>query len=464
MSQMPEKKNRFQRSRETQEEFVNGVAETMLSLAEKAGRWKKPWTADTPMGMPFCVTTGREYGGANMVRLMLSSIVQGYEEDRWMTFKQLQQVQSDNPELDMKIRKGEKGVKLLRPEEVVFTVEEDGRWKFLSQEEIKQIAALREHGQEVPDLQRKTLFYPFTVFNASQVEGFPQKEQSAHVMTEIERNEFVERFIASSGIPVEHHGGGAAYNHTVDLIKMPFPDRFTGTDEYYATKLHEFYHATGHESRENRQNKQSQTLKGYAFEEMRAEMFSMLAGARLNLPMPESNSAAYIDHWNQKFSGGEVKAVFQAATEAARALTIMRQFEAGEQPSARWFPKSEAWPELVYMQKDRDAATGASFTPIPQASTLAPEPRSASPTLVESVEAFKATDDPVAKARLILQNPEFLNMALQQDPNAARELASLCDTLSQTLHMELDEQSRQGAMPVAPSSEQQSASAPRMRM
>jgi antirestriction protein ArdC len=83
---------------------------------------------------------------------------------------------------------------------------------------------------------------------------------------------------------------------------MPFPERFTGTDEYYATKLHEFYHATGHETRENRQNKQSQTLKGYAFEEMRAEMFSILAGARLNLPMPESNSAAYIDHWNQKFS------------------------------------------------------------------------------------------------------------------------------------------------------------------
>ncbi|MDL2207696.1 hypothetical protein LJB82_03120, partial [Desulfovibrio sp. OttesenSCG-928-M16] len=274
-------------------------------------------------------------------------------------------------------------------------------------------------------------------------------------------NEFVERFIASSGIPVEHHGGDAAYNHVADLVKMPFPERFTGTDEYYATKLHEFYHATGHETRENRQNKQSQTLKGYAFEEMRAEMFSMLAGARLNLPMPESNSAAYIDHWNQKFSGGEVKAVFQAATEAARALTTMRQFESGEQPSARWFPKSEAWPELVAMQKERDAATGAAFSDLPTtAQSFEPLPRSASLSLADSATAFQATDDPVAKARLILQNPDFLSMALQQDPNAARELASLCDSLSQTLHMELDEKMRTGQPPTP----EQQATPSRMRM
>ena len=54
--------------------------------------------------------------------------------------------------------------------------------------------------------------------------------------------------------------------------------------------------------------KRSRTLKGYALEEMRAEMFSMLAGAMLNLPMPESNSAAYINFWNQKFSGGDARA------------------------------------------------------------------------------------------------------------------------------------------------------------
>lgn len=462
-----EKKNRFQISREVQEEFVNGVAQTMLSLAETAGKWQKPWTSDSTAGswgMPYCPTTGREYGGANMVRLMLAGITKGYSDDRWLTFKQLQKFQGDHPGLDMKIRKGEKGVKILRPEEIVFTVEEDGRWKYLTQEEIKELEGQKAQGREIHDMQRMMLFYPFTVFNAAQIEGFPQKEKPVHTMTPIERNEFVEKFIASSGIAVQHYGGDACFSHSEDVVKMPFPDRFNGTDEYYATKLHEFYHATGHESREDRQKKQSQTLKGYAFEEMRAELFSMLAGAKLDLPMPESNSAAYIAHWNQTFSGGDVKAVFQAATEAARALTTMRQFEAGEQPSVRWFPKSEVWPELAEMQKQRDAATGTAFLNVQSAArSTEPVPRPGPLTLAESVTAFQAADDPVAKTRLILQNQEFLQIALKSDPDSVRELASLFDSMSRTMHMDLDEKLRAGdpATPI-PSPEQQSA--PRMRM
>ena len=471
-----EKKNRFQISREVQEEFVNGVAQTMLSLAETAGKWQKPWTSDAPMGMPFCPTTGREYGGANMVRLMLTSIKDGYEDDRWMTFKQLQQYQGEHPDKEMKIRKGEKGVKLLRPEEIVFIVGEDGKWEFLSDKRVKELAALKEQGQEVPDVQHMTLFYPFTVFNAAQIEGFPAKEQPSHVMTAIERNEFVERFIACTGIPVEHHTGDAYYIPSEDLVKMPFPERFTGTDEYYATKLHEAYHATGHNSRENRKEKQSATLKNFAFEEMRAEMFSMLAGARFNLPMPESNSAAYINYWNQKFSGGEAKAVFQATAEAAKVLTVMHQFEAGEQPKAQWFPQKWAWPELISMQAQRDAATGTALHKDTQTDTqkeaqmLAPEPRPTPLIFEESTAAFQAADDPVVKARLILQNPDFLGMALKQDPDFVRGLASLCDTLSQTLHLELEEKlrSNSGVSPEShplktPTQEQQTATAPRMR-
>ena len=299
----------------------------MLALAETAGKWQKPWTADSPMGMPFCATTGREYGGANMVKLMLTSIVNGFSDDRWMTFKQFQQFQGDHPARDMKIKKGAKGVKLLRPEEIAFIVGEDGKWQYLTDKQLKEFAAQTEQGLEIPDVQRMTLFYPFTVFNAAQIEGFPQKEQQAHTMTTVERNDFVERFIACTGIPVEHHGGDALYEPAADTVKMPFPERFTIHEEYYATKLHETYHATGHAKRENRKEKQTHNIKNFAFEEMRAEMFSMLAGAKFDLPMPASNSAAYINHWNQKFSGGDAKGVFQAAAEAAKVLTIMHQFE-----------------------------------------------------------------------------------------------------------------------------------------
>ena len=307
MSEQPrERKNRFQISREVQEEFVNDIAETMLSLAEKAGDWQRGWTSDTPVGMPFCPVTGREYSGANLVRLLLTTIVRGYADDRWMTFNQLQSFQNAHPELQMNIRKGERGVKVLRPEEVAYIVEENGAWKFLTKEELRRIEEMKDRGQDVPDVQRKTLFYPFTVFNAAQIEGFPAKERPAHAMTQIERHEMVERFIASSGVHVRHYGGDPCFNMEKNEVALPYPERFSGTDEYYAAKLHEFFHATGHETRENRQLKNAQTIKSYAFEEMRAEMFSMLAGAHLALPMPETNSAAYIANWNQKFSGGDL--------------------------------------------------------------------------------------------------------------------------------------------------------------
>ena len=452
MSQTPQqKKSRFQLSREVQEEFVNGIAQTMLALAENAEQ-SQPSVAETP----FCPVTGKEYSGANMVRLTLTAMEKGYADNRWLTFKQLQAVREEHPDLNIRIRKGEHGVTVLRPEDVFFTVENDGKWNFVSEEQAKGI----------PDVRRHTLLYPFTVFNAAQIENFPAKEQSAPVMTEAERNELLERFVASSGVAVEHGKGVPRFDHRTDTVRLPHPENFHSSDEYYAAKLREFFKATGHTSREARQPVNAQTLKSCAFEEMRAEMFSMLAGAKFGLPMPEHGSAERLRLWNQTFSGGESRALFRAASEAARALTTLRQFEAGEQPAARWFPKHEAWPELVEMQKQRDAVTGVSFRENASGASR-PAPGGTASSLSESARAFEKTDDLTVKARLILQNPDFLNMALRLDPSATRELAALCDQVSQTLHMELDArlQSAPGAVEnPLPLNEQKAASARRMRM
>ena len=454
MSQTPQqKKSRFQLSREVQENFVNDLSRSMLSLAEKAEQ-DQPSVGEAP----FCPVTGKEYSGANMVRLTLTAMEKGYADNRWLTFKQLQAVREEHPDLNIRIKKGEHGVTVLRPEDVFFTVEQDGKWNFVSEEQAKSI----------PDVQRQTLLYPFTVFNAAQIDNFPAKEQPAPAMTGAQRNDLLERFIASSGVTVEHGKGVPRFDHKTDTVRLPHPENFPGSGDYYAAKLREFFKATGHRSREARQPQKAQTLKSCAFEEMRAEMFSMLAGAKFGLPMPEHGSAERLRLWSQTFSGGDAKAVFRAASEAARALTTLRQFEAGEQPAAQWFPKREAWPELVEMQKQRDAASGVSFRE--DAFSGAPRPApggtdSRSPA--KSADAFDKADDLTVKARLILQNPDFLKMALRLDPSAIRELAALCDQVSQALHMELDEKLRSAPGAVEnplPLNEQKAASARRMRM
>lgn len=78
MSQAPQQqKNRFQLSREVQESFVNSLAETMLSLAEQAGKAEQGWSPPSMGELPFCPVTGKEYSGANMVRLMLTGMEKG---------------------------------------------------------------------------------------------------------------------------------------------------------------------------------------------------------------------------------------------------------------------------------------------------------------------------------------------------------------------------------------------------
>ena len=461
MSQIPERKSRFQLSQDIQEDFVNGIAQTMLSLTQKVQS-----STEALVGTPFCPTTGREYGGPNMLRLMLTSIEKGYRDDRWLTFKQIQQYQDEHPEQNVGIKKGLHGVRLLRPEELFFTVAEDGKWKFHSQDEARDIETQRKQGADLLPVQHKTLFYPFTVFNAEQLYGLPAKEQPAKSLSESERNAFLERFITASGVAVKHHIGPASYSPAEDMVKMPFPDSFASSGDYYAAKLREYYSGTGHTSRENRQNK-SETLKSCAFEEMRGEMFSLLAGARFHLPMPENSAASQIAHWNQKFSGGDAKELFQAATDAAKILTALRQFEAGEKPTMWWFPKAEAWPELMEIQQQRDAVSGVSFRvdAFPGAPRLTPA-SSMQASLAESTKAFEATDDLTRKVRLILQNPDFLDMALRQDPEAIKDLASLCEQVSRVLKA-LDErfQPAPGAVENAsPLNEQKAASAQRMRM
>ena len=472
MSDKPQRKTRFELSREVQEEFVNGIAQNMLTLAEKAGEWQKGWASATPPGLPFCATTGREYSGANMVRLMLTSMLNGFNDDRWLTFKQLQEFSVKNPDLTLRIKKGEHGTKILRPEEIFFTIEDDGKWRFLNREDIKRLKEAEANGEEIPEVKRKTLFYPFTVFNASQIEGFPAKERPDNPMTEVERNDLVERFVASSGVVVEHGDFEPCFRHSEDVVQLPRPNTFKSTEEYYAAKLHEFFHATGHESREDRQKKGEQTLKGYAFEEMRAEMFSMLAGAMLHLPMPEGNSAAYINFWNQKFSGGDARAVFQSASEAAKMLTAICQYQHDEEPSAKWFPKRDEWPALIEDQRQRDIANGIYVKASENAETFVCSPmQKHEPKPVrmpEIVADFKAaSDNPAVQARMILQSPDFLNEALKLDPKQVMELSSLCGMLSMALSMEAEARLSQAPTAVEnsiPLNEQKIAAQKRMRV
>src|SRR5437763_14336386 len=68
-------------------------------LEEGVAPWQKPWES---AGMPLNPTTDRAYRGGNAVHLMATGLSRGYEDPRWMTYKQA-------AENGWQVRKGETG-------------------------------------------------------------------------------------------------------------------------------------------------------------------------------------------------------------------------------------------------------------------------------------------------------------------------------------------------------------------
>src|SRR5437762_4676890 len=70
-------------------------------LEEGTSPWQKPWRSGA-LEMPFNPTSDRQYRGANAINLMAAGVSRGYDDPRWMTYRQAQ-------EKGWQVREGEKG-------------------------------------------------------------------------------------------------------------------------------------------------------------------------------------------------------------------------------------------------------------------------------------------------------------------------------------------------------------------
>src|SRR5690606_7635428 len=110
--------------------------------------------------------------------------------------------------------------------------------------------------------------------------------------------EQIDKLRAPSGAHIDHRSRKKAYYSPVqDMIVMPLKEQFSDPERYYSTALHELGHWTGHESRLNRPFVNAFGSEGYAREELRAEINSMLIGQRLGISHDPGQHMAYVDAW-----------------------------------------------------------------------------------------------------------------------------------------------------------------------
>jgi len=107
---------------------------------------------------------------------------------------------------------------------------------------------------------------------------------------------------------------------------MPFREQFDAPDKYYATVLHELGHWTGHENRLDRSLINKFGTEGYAREELRAEIASMLIGQELHIGHDPGQHVAYVDNWIQILRDTPFE-IHAAAADAEKILNYLLAFE-----------------------------------------------------------------------------------------------------------------------------------------
>ena len=289
--------------------FSDRVATELIEqIKQGTAPWQKPWDG-RDLQAPVNAITGKPYRGANNVWL---SMMQPSDDNRWLTYNQAESIGAQ-------VRKGEKGT----------TVE---YWKF-EEDHIKK----DKDGKEVLDdkgkpiivrhkLERPKVFYA-TVFNATQCDNMPPLPPKEELVKDWEIHQRAENILKNSGANIEHQRGDRAfYRPSQDKIVLPEKEQFPTVGGYYGTALHELGHWTGHESRLNRDMAHPFGSEGYAKEELRAEIASLMLSQTMGVPFDPGHHAAYVDGWVSVLEN-DSREIFRAAADAERIKDYVMAFE-----------------------------------------------------------------------------------------------------------------------------------------
>jgi antirestriction protein ArdC len=289
-------------------EFRKSVADMFVKgLSEEGLNWKQGWATT---GELRNAVSNRHYRGLNEFYLKLVSMVHGYKDPRWMTFNQIR-------DEGYHLEKGSKGAKV----EYWFpfdTIKKKG----VSFEEKERL--INEGERKKEDFSLVAKYY--TVFNGDNISGLPEIELPKN---EIEPSVVLEQI--SRGMNVEIYNDGedrAFYRPSTDDIHLPLPEVFSSDNEYNAVAFHELGHATGHESRLNRDQSGVFGTSAYAKEELVAEITSAFMAETTGISLEDmnmENHKAYVNGWITSIED-DPEYLMKAISQAHDAADYMQQF------------------------------------------------------------------------------------------------------------------------------------------
>jgi antirestriction protein ArdC len=350
-------------------DFRQEVTDQIVQMLQSGvAPWQQPWEKGS-FGMPFNPTTENAYRGGNAIHLIATGLQRGYEDPRWLTYKQA-------AENGWQVRKGEKGTQI-------------EYWEFPA----RQGKAEGEMAPpaDKPDKEPRPIHRVYTVFNAKQIDGMPPYQRKDHPEWEVIQNG--ELILENSGAKILHgQSDEAFYDRLKDFVHLPAKTAFPKPASYYGTALHELAHWSGHPERLNRQTLTDSYRFGdtnYAKEELRAELTSVFLAAERGIPHDTARHAAYVGSWIQSLKDDKNE-IFRAAKDANRATDFLLTLER-EKSVAKALETANA--ESYRRGADRAAETGnepsAGMPSVHQKPRAGKDPSALTP-LVQSFAEVKA--------------------------------------------------------------------------
>jgi antirestriction protein ArdC len=296
----------------TETELSKLVENVAAAMQKDSYKWKKSWIE---AGSPINYSTGEAYSGVNFLSLNFAMVNKGYKNNQWLTFKQLKTLGGEliNNSWNYIYKFGTTPVK-----------DENGKPKIKNgQQQIKfYFRCFVVYNIENTSLKAKIIEKPSTQYSVDVIEAFIDRVNNNDVRIKTDST------------------NGCYYSPSYDWVHMVNKNNFidtkdaNATEHYYSVLFHELVHATGHQKRLNRfeNTKSMKFLEGkshYAYEELVAELGSMLFASKYNLSVESTvreDHIAYLQSWIKALRSEDgTKLLTSAAAKAAAAFKYYHQ-------------------------------------------------------------------------------------------------------------------------------------------
>ncbi|WP_027375661.1 zincin-like metallopeptidase domain-containing protein [Kaistella palustris] len=309
------KKNQI--SKKGEDKFISRIIENLDNV--KAQDWEL--YTNYKFQAPRNLFSQNAYKGFNLLALYIDTLTNGFTSSLYATFNAISKAGG-------RLKKGSKGVVI---EFFTFVYKDQETSKIYSLEQVKKMVPA-----DLENLVKIPVVRNYVVFNSNQIENLEELNLSIAIdepeeLDFVEREnceKFIQQLTEKASLKIKYiktaHG---SYSPTLDQIKMPLKQYFISEEKFYTTLFHEIIHWTGHENRLNRNLFEGFNNKEkYSFEELIAEMGSMLLALQFGITDELLNSIRYLKGWSDVNKENRIENIKTAFIQSKRAKKYLEQF------------------------------------------------------------------------------------------------------------------------------------------